>query len=132
LIKQQVLVSGAIRLTNANQFGLLGFGGPRGSDHTPQFEGSLVYFLNRQWVIGTEVRTKPNNLSAISGNLRVAPEGLAYDVFASVFLSKFASLTCGYVNLGRIGDISLSPLGLKGSTAPGNQAGAYLSVQISL
>ncbi len=132
LIKKQVLVSGAIRLTNANQFGLLGFGGPHGSAHTAQFEGSLVYFLNRHWVIGTEIRTKPNNLSAISDTLRLAPEGLAYDVFASVFLSKFASLTCGYVNLGRVGDISLSPLGLKGSTAPGNQAGAYVSVQISL
>ena len=53
-LANSLLVSGAVRYTDANQTGLLGFGGDRNDDMEPQFEGSVGYLLNRQLVVGAE------------------------------------------------------------------------------
>ena len=108
-LAQSLLLSGAVRATDANQFGILGFGGDRHGGYSAQFEGSAAYLLTRRLVVGAEYRTKPDNL-------RFAREDDAYDVFAAYAFSKAVSLTVGYVDLGSI------------ATFPG-QRGAYLSLQ---
>lgn len=108
-LAQSILLSGAVRATQANQFGLLGFGGDRRSGYSAQFEGSVAYQLSRRLVVGAELRTKPDAL-------RFAPEGDAYDVFGAYAFSKFLSLTVAYVDLGPIATFS-------------SQRGAYLSLQ---
>lgn len=109
LLARSLLVSGAVRATDANQFGILGFGGDRRGGYSAQFEGSAAYLLTRRLVVGAEYRTKPDNL-------RFAHEGDAYDVFAAYAFNKAVSLTVAYVDLGSIATFS-------------GQRGAYLSLQ---
>ncbi len=94
-LAQSLLLNATIRATRANQFGLLGFGGDRTSGYTPQVELSAAYLLSRHLAFGAEFRTKPDNL-------RFAPEGNAFDLFAAWFLDKHFSATLAYVDLGRI------------------------------
>ena len=56
-----VLVSGAVRMTKANQTGLLGFGGDRERPlQGLQFEGSAgLHDLSKRLAVGAEYRTKP-------------------------------------------------------------------------
>ena len=63
LLAESLLVDATIRATKANQFGLLGFGGDRNDSYTPQFEGSAALLLRRDFAIGAEIRTKPDNLN---------------------------------------------------------------------
>lgn len=109
LLAESLLLNVTVRATRANQFGLLGFGGDRQSGYSAQFEGSAAYLLSRNFAVGGEFRTKPNNL-------RFAREDNAWDVFAAWFLNKNLSATLAYVQLGRIA----------GEKA---QGGAYLSLQ---
>ncbi|MGE3335283.1 MAG: DUF3034 family protein [Rhodospirillaceae bacterium] len=109
-LAQSVLVNGAVRMTKANQFGILGFGGDRKNSYSVQFEGSAAYLVTRKIAIGAEARTKPNNLG-------FAKENDAWDVFGAYFLNKNASLTLAYVDLGSI------------ATQAG-QRGFYLSLQV--
>lgn len=108
-LAQSLIVNGAVRMTKANQFGILGFGGDRKDSYSPQFEGSAAYLVTRKIAIGAELRTKPNNLG-------FAKENDAWDVFGAYFLNKNASLTLAYVDLGSI------------ATRTG-QRGLYLSLQ---
>ena len=108
-LAQSLLVSTTIRATEANQFGLLGFGGDRHSGYSAQFEGSLAYLISRKLAVGGDYRTKPDNL-------RFAREDNAWDVFAAWFLNKNLSATVAYVNLGRIAGQS-------------SQSGVYFSLQ---
>ena len=110
LLAQNLLVNATIRATRANQFGLLGFGGNQNSGYSAQFEGSAVYLINREFAVGGEFRTKPDNL-------RFAHEDNAWDLFAAWFISKNVAANAGYANLGRIA----------GQT---NQSGLYLSLQV--
>lgn len=107
---QNLLVNGAIRLTRANQLGILGFGGDRANAWRPQVEGSLVYLFSRDLAAGVEYRTKPDNL-------RLSHESAWKDVFLAYFLNKNASITAAYVDLGTIATLK-------------NQRGAYLSLQV--
>ena len=109
LLAQSVLVNATIRATRANQFGLLGFGGDRNSGYSAQFEGSIAYLINRNFAIGGEFRSKPDNL-------KIAHEDNAWDLFAAWFINKNVSLTTGFVNLGHIA----------GQTS---QNGVYFSLQ---
>jgi hypothetical protein len=52
-----------LRASDANQLGILGFGGDRGDYHVLA-QGSLGFFLTDNLVLGGEYRQKPNNLSA--------------------------------------------------------------------
>jgi hypothetical protein len=109
ILAERVLVNVTLRETEANQFGILGFGGDRNGGYSTQVEGSAAYLINRKWVVGAEYRTKPDNLG-------FAKEDNAYDVFTAYFLNKNLSLTLAYVDLG---DIALQ----------GKQNGVYVSLQ---
>ena len=111
-LKESLLVDATIRETRANQFGILGFGGDRDGDYSTQFEGSAAYLFSRQFAMGAEVRTKPDNLD-------IAHENTAWDVFAAYFLNKNLSLTAAYVDLGNI-------------VIEDHQHGVYLSLQAGL
>ena len=109
LLGQSLLLSGAVRATEANQFGLLGFGGDRHDGYSAEVEGAASYLISRRFVVGVEGRTKPDNLA-------FAREDDAYDVFAAYAFNKMLSLTVAYVDLGPIATFS-------------GQRGAYVSLQ---
>ncbi len=112
LLDESLLVSGTIRETKANQFGILGFGGDKDRGYSTEFEGSLAFLLTRRLAVGAEYRTKPDNLS-------FAREQNAWDLFIAFFLNKNFSATLGYVDLGDIATFR-------------NQHGLYLSLQAGL
>lgn len=93
-LSQSLLFNATIRETKANQFGILGYGGIDDKYHV-EFEGSVAYLLTRQFAVGAEVRTKPNNLG-------VAKEDAAYDAFIAYAPTKVLSLTLAYADLGNI------------------------------
>jgi len=109
LLAESLVLNGTLRLTKANQFGLLGFGGDRDDRYSAQFEGSAGLLLTRRLLVGGEIRTKPNNL-------RFAREDKALDVFAAYAVSRNLTATVAYVDLGDIATVR-------------NQRGAFLSVQ---
>lgn len=111
-LDQSLLLNATVRFTEANQFGLLGFGGDRESDHTAQFEVSGAYMLTDRLVLGAEYRTRPDNLG-------FAEEEDGYDVFAAYAITDNVTLVGGYVDLGSIATFD-------------RQDGAYLSIQIGL
>ena len=116
-LEQSVLVNGTLRFSKANQYGLLGFGGPDGHRYQPEFEGSVAYLLRRDLVIGAEARVKRGNLKNPALNLR---EQAAWDLFVAYFPSKNVSMTLAYVDLGQI---------VGALTANRRQAGGYMSLQ---
>ncbi len=107
---QSLLLDGTVRFTKANQLGILGFGGDLNDSYKPEFEGSVAYLLSRDLAIGTEYRTKPNNLS-------IAREDNWYDAFIAWALTKHVSITLAYADLGNI-------------VIRDNQRGLYASVQV--
>ncbi len=111
LLAQSLLLNGTVRLTKANQMGLLGFGGDKHDKYQAQLEGSLAYLINRKLVVGTEYRSKPQNLA-------VDNEKAYSDVFVAYFPSKNFSVTAAYVDLG---DITVFN--------PKKQRGFYVSMQ---
>jgi hypothetical protein len=108
-LAQSVLLNTTVRLTKANQFGILGFGGDKHAGYSTQFEGSAAYLISRNFAAGVELRTKPSNLG-------IAKESAAFDVFAAYFLNKNLSVTAGYADLGNI-------------VLHDHQNGLYLSLQ---
>ncbi|WPB57146.1 DUF3034 family protein [Xylophilus sp. GOD-11R] len=108
-LAQSILVNGTVRMTKANQFGLLGFGGPNSDSYKPQAEISAAYLFRKDLAAGAEFRTKPNNLA-------FAREQSAKDVFIAWAPNKNFSLTAAYVDLGDIATFR-------------NQQGWYLSGQ---
>jgi len=110
ILDQSLLLNATLRMTRANQFGILGFGGDRNDAYQPQIEATAAYLLNKHWAIGAEFRSKPNNLG-------FAREQHAYDFFTAYFLNKNAALTLAYLDLGDV------------ATRRG-QSGAYVSLQI--
>ncbi|NQE47446.1 DUF3034 family protein [Herbaspirillum rubrisubalbicans] len=111
LLDQSLLLNATLRLTKANQMGLLGFGGDQGDRYQAMGEFSMAYLMNRRLVLGAEYRMKPRNLAADS-------EKDYYDAFLAWFPSKNLSLTLAYVALG---DITIYN--------PKRQRGVYLSLQ---
>ncbi len=107
---RNLLLSGTLRATKANQFGLLGFGGDRRDSYSPQFEGSAGVFINDHWLIAAEYRSKPDNLSA-------AREQSAQDAFVAFVPTKHVAIIAAYVSLGEIAGF--------------RQRGWYLSVNLS-
>jgi hypothetical protein len=94
-LAQSVVVDATLRLTKANQTGLLGFGGDKNNSYSPEFEGSLGYLLTRHLVVGGEYRTKPDNLG-------FAKEDAWWDAFAAYAIDKHLSVTGAYTNLGDV------------------------------
>lgn len=112
LLEHSLLVNGTLRLSKANQMGLLGFGGDKRKSYQLLPEVSLGYLINRKLVAGVEYRSKPQNIA-------VDNEKAYYDAFLAWFPSKSVSLTLAYAHLG---DITVFN--------PKNQRGWYLSLQI--
>lgn len=110
-LEQSLLLNATVRMTKANQMGILGFGGDRKNKYEPMFEGSAAYLINRKLVAGVEYRMKPHNLG-------VDNEKDYADVFLAYFPTKNLSITAAYVNLG---DITIFN--------PKTQRGWYLSLQ---
>ena len=108
-LSQSVLVSATARLTRANQFGILGFGGPTDNSYAVEAEGSVALLLTRHLAIGGEVRTKPDQLGF--------KEDTAFDAFVAYAPLRNISFTLAYVDLGNI--------------ALRSQRGVYGSVQFS-
>lgn len=116
-LNKNLLVNTTVRLTKANQYGILGFGGLGGKDsaYKPTFEASAAYLVTRKLAVGSEVRTKANRLQGALGGDSFR-EDAAYDVFAAYTFGRNLSLTAAYADLGHI--------------ALKNQHAAYLSVQL--
>ncbi len=96
----------SLRHTQANQLGLLGFGGP--SDDTKlQWETSVALFVSAHLAIGYEYRQKPDYLSLGEQNWK--------DVFIAWFPNKHLNITAAYLDLGSIAGAS-------------DQTGWYLSI----
>jgi hypothetical protein len=94
-LAHSLLLNGTLRLTKANQIGILGFGGDRHDNYQPELEMSGAYLLNRNLAIGAEYRMKPDNLG-------IASEDDWYDLFLAWAPSKHVSLTVAYADLGHI------------------------------
>ena len=109
LLDNSLVLDATLRATEANQTGLLGFGGDKHNGYSPQFEGSVGYLLTRHLVVGGEFRTKPDNLA-------FAREDSWWDLFGAYAFSKNLSLTLAYADLGDIATFK-------------NQHGLYLSLQ---
>jgi hypothetical protein len=111
-LAQSLLVNGTVRMTKANQMGILGFGGDKRDSYRPMLEGSVAYLLNRKLVVGAEYRMKPANLG-------VDREKDYKDIFVAWFPSRNVSVTAAWVDLG---DITIFN--------PKKQRGWYVSTQI--
>lgn len=109
-LSQSLLVNATLRYTEANQLGILGFGGDRDDGHSLQPEFSVAYLLNRNLAVGAEYRTKPDNLN-------VAEEDDAWDIFVAWAPTKNMSVTLAYVDLGNV--------------VVDDQSGVYGSLQLS-
>lgn len=123
---RNVLLNGTIRMTKANQMGLLGFGGPGNNNYQAEFEGSAGVFLDRAntWMIGAEYRQNPDN--GLGAPLGVALHQSAYkDAYVAYIPNKRFALVAAYANLG-----SLPATTLPGANST-NNSGMYLSGQFS-
>ncbi len=109
LLAQSLLLNATLRSTEANQLGLLGFGGDREDDRTLQLEASAAMLLSRRVLVGAEYRSKPDNLG-------FAAEDDWFDLFAAVAVNEHLSLVAAYVDAGSIATID-------------DQRGVYLSLQ---
>jgi hypothetical protein len=109
VLSRALVLNTTVRLTKANQFGLLGFGGDKGNGYRPQFEGSAGVMLSPSIVAGGEYRTKPDNMG-------FAREQDSLDLFAAWAVQRNVSLTAAYVDLGDIATVR-------------RQRGAFLSIQ---
>lgn len=132
-LAQGLLVNGTLRLTKANQNGLLGHGGTLGAaagtgaddGYSLQPEVSVAWLLNRKLAVGLEYRSMPNNLQR-AGAAAGLGDGLRandwFDVFIAWAPSPHVSLTAAYVDLGRV---------VPATTTQRRQTGTYLSAQVA-
>ena len=119
-LAEGILVDGTLRLTKANQNGLLGFGGAARERYSVQPEFSVAWLATRMLAFGAEYRAKPDNLnpSALGAGLK---EDDWLDAFVAWAPTKNVSMTAAYVDLGRIVP----------AVAAKRQAGGYLSGQLA-
>jgi hypothetical protein len=108
---RNVLLNATLLATEANQFGILGFGGDKHDGYRIEPAVSLALMLTDNILLGTEYRAKPDNLSG-------PKEDDARDLFVTWFPMRNLSVTAAYVDLGNIADKD-------------NQRAWYLSGQIS-
>lgn len=95
LLDKSLLLNGTLRWTNANQTGLLGFGGDLNEDHELEAETSVGWLLNRSLLVGGEYRMKPDNLG-------VAKEDDWIDLYAAWAINRHVTITGAYADLGSI------------------------------
>ncbi|WP_420242491.1 DUF3034 family protein [Roseiterribacter gracilis] len=104
------LLNTTIRFTEANQMGLLGFGGNKNDGYHATFEGSLAALLSRNLAVGVELRTQ-------NDHLQFAKQERWMDVFVAYFPTKNVSFTAAFVDLGTI-------------ALQQRQRGGYFSLQV--
>jgi len=121
LLAQGLLINLTLRGTEANQGGLLGFGGAQSRGWRVQPELSLAWLLNRRLAVGAEYRAKPDNLQRSALGAGALKEDDWFDVFIAWAPNKSLSLTLAYVDLGHIAP----------ATQPRQQTGVYASVQVA-
>ncbi|MFY9352514.1 MAG: DUF3034 family protein [Sphingobium sp.] len=97
-LSRSILLSGTVRLTKANQLGILGFGGDKKDAYGVQFEGSAAWQLSRRFAVGGEFRSKPDNLG-------IAREDDWFDAFAAYALNRHLTATIAYADLGSIATV---------------------------
>lgn len=121
-----VLLNANVRMTKANQMGLLGFGGPGNNSYQAEFEGSAGVFLDRAntWLLGAEYRQNPDN--GLGAPLGVHLHQDAYkDGYIAYIPNKRFALVMAYADLGALPD----------TTQPGanstSKDGMYVSGQFS-
>jgi hypothetical protein len=107
----QLLLNATLRSTNANQTGLLGFGGDQRASRSWVWEGSAAVLLDPRLAVGMEYRQKPDNLG-------FAREGDWRDVFIAWFPNKHVAVVGAWADLGSIATLE-------------RQRGSYVSVQWS-
>lgn len=93
VLSRSLLLNGTVRYTDANQNGLLGFGGENGESFYA--EGSIGWMLSRRLIVGAEFRQKPNHLA-------FAKEDDWWDLYAAYALSRHVTATAAYGDLGSI------------------------------
>lgn len=98
ILSQGLLLDATLRLTRANQFGLLGHGGDRGNAHRAEIEASAAKLLSPSIAVGAEYRTRPNRLG-------FAREDDAWDVFAAWTVQRHVTLSVAWVDLGAIATV---------------------------
>ena len=106
---RNLLLNGNLRYTKANQTGLVGFGGDKNNSYELLPEVSAGVLVNRHWLVGTEYRQKPDNLSFIK-------EDDWQTVFVGWFPNKRIALVAAWVDLGEVATFK-------------DQTGWYLSLQ---
>ena len=106
-LDQSLLINGTLRYTDANQNGLLGFGGQDDASLNP--EVSFGYLVNRRLLIGGEYRVKPDNLA-------FAKEDDWFDLFAAWAVNEHVTLTAAWADLGSVATFE-------------DQRGVYFSLQ---
>ncbi len=93
LAGRNVLLDVTVRRSDANQLGLLGFGGTRGEQWQP--EGSAAIWLTDSVLLGLEYRRK-------FGGLATPVEGSARDVFAAWEPWRNLTIVAAFVDLGPV------------------------------
>lgn len=121
LLRQAVLVNVSLRLTDANQGGLLGFGGAQARGRRVMPEVSVAWMPTRRIAIGAEARFKPDNLDRSVLGTSALKEDDWFDLFLAWAPSKHVSLTVAAVDLGRIAP----------ALQPRRQRAGYLSAQVA-
>lgn len=121
LLAQGLLVNATLRATQANQNGLLGFGGAQARGWRVQPELSVAWLLSPCLAVGFEGRAKPDNLRRSVLGAGALQEDDWFDLFLAWAPSQAVSFTAAWVDLGRIAP------GLQ----PRRQTGTYLSVQVA-
>jgi len=108
---RNVVTNLTLRLSRANQIGLLGFGGDEGDSHELLVEGSAAVFLTRRIAVGAEYRQQPDNLS-------FSEQDDWFDLFAGWFPNKHVSALVAYTNVGTVATLA-------------DQTGVYASLEIA-
>jgi len=106
---RNIVLDATLRRTRADQFGLLGFGGPNGG-YRVEPEVSAVLWVADDVLLGAEYRGKPDDLRAFR-------EQGAEDAFIAWAPVKYFSITAAWTDLGRI-------------AGKPPQRGAYLSLAV--
>jgi Protein of unknown function (DUF3034) len=121
ILAQGLLLNATLRATQANQNGLLGFGGAQSNNYRLLPEFSIAYLLNKKTALGVEYRAKPDHLNRSVLGTGALKEDDWFDLFLAWAPSKNFSLTLAYVDLGKIAP----------AVQPKRQTGAYVSAQLA-
>ncbi len=116
-----LLVNLTLRATQANQGGLLGYGGAQGQGTRIEPEFSLAWLQSRHLALGVEGRAQPDNLNQSVLGAGALKQDAWFDAFAAWAPNKTVSITLAWVDLGHIVP----------ALQPRRQQGAYLSAQLA-